>query len=159
MPVKPVRGATQAFKYRTPAQAERQALNRLPPAAPDDEGLTGIVAGQKATDIEERLARALDKHPATERYDFQDSYRAPRNVPGELRPDFIVYLSGATPQPLQPDGEYAHRSAEQRESDRVKDALLDEILKGTGALPTIRIPGLLLDTQDEADRWVRENLL
>lgn len=156
--IKPVPGARQAFKYQADPKPPRAPLNRLRPVG-EDEALTGLVQGQAASDIEERLARALDKHGATERYDFQESYAAPRNIPGEIRPDFIVYLGGATAQPLQPDGEYAHKSAEQKEEDRVKDARLDEILRGTGALPTIRIAGTDLETQAEADAWVEENLL
>ena len=151
-------GAVKAFKYKAPAAPPPMHLNRL--RVPKvDEGLTGVVDNQPATDIEERLARALDKYPTTQSYAFQDSYNAPRNVPGELRPDFVVYLDGGTAQPLQPDGEYAHKSAEAKERDRVKDAMLDEILRDSGALPTIRIPGDLLQNQPDADYFVRENLI
>lgn len=156
--MKAIKGATKAFHYKQPAAVERAALNRLRPVD-DDEGLTGLVQGQAASDIEERLARALKKQAATERFEFQESFAAPRNIPGELRPDFLVYLGGAVIQPLQPDGEFAHKSAAQKESDRVKDALLDELLRGRGALPTVRIPGYELETQADADAWVRENLL
>ena len=156
--MKAVKGATKVFKFKPPSAPAPVSLNRLRPVG-EQEQLTGLVQGQDASDIEERLARSLDKYPATREYEFQESYRAPRNVPGELRPDFVVFLSGATAQPLQPDGEYAHKTAEARQSDEEKDALLDEILRGTGALPTIRIPGHLLATQDQADAWVRENLL
>ena len=118
------------------------------------EVLTQAVQGQPASDIEERFARALYKNERVEDFEFQQSYFAGRNMPGEVRPDFIVYAG--TVYPVQIDGEYAHKSAEQKATDRAKDAQLDGYLTPMGAAVTQRISGDLLQTQEDADRLVQE---
>lgn len=153
----PAPGADKAFRYKGEAAPDKgTALNR-PRGQVDPELLTRVVQGQKASDLEERFARGLDRNPNVYGYEFQPSYVTGRNLPGELRPDFIVYEP--IMQPVQIDGEFSHKTAEQHASDAVKDALLDEVLKGSGALPSVRIPGYKLQTASDVDEVMRELLL
>ena len=148
--------ATKPYKYKLPRMAgglSRAPLNR-PKKETQAEVLTQAVQGQSASDIEERFARALYKNERVEGFEFQQSYFAGRNMPGEVRPDFIVYAG--TVYPVQIDGEYAHKSAEQKATDKAKDEQLDGYLTPMGAAVTQRIPGDLLQTQEDADRLVRE---
>lgn len=119
----------------------------------EDEGLTGYVQGFKASDIEERFARALSKNKRVDSYEFQLQYYAGKNIPGEIRLDFMVH-SGFD-YPVMIDGEYAHKSADAKAHDQMQRERLDMILLGTGALPTQAVDGTLLQTQEEADAVVR----
>jgi len=116
--------------------------------------LVGWVQGKRATDIEERFARALDKSLEIDSYEFQPSYVAGRNLPGEIRLDFMVYAGLS--YPFQLDGTYAHKTAQQKYEDAIKDAILDSILTPRGVQPVKRIPGDELETQEEADELVAE---
>ncbi len=123
------------------------ALNRIAPEKAQ-EVLTGQVHNQVATDIEERFARSLYKQKIE--FHFQVSFFAGRNMPGEVRLDFLIV--GLFLQPVQIDGEFAHKSASAKARDLLNDARVDNHLAGSGALPTIRIDGVYLQTQEESDR-------
>ncbi len=58
--------------------------------------------------------------------------------------------------PVFTDGEYAHKSQEQRANDKIKDAIFDEYGMRIGLQPSVRIPGTELETQEEADLKVKE---
>ena len=117
----------------------------------DAEMLVGEIQGMRASDLEERFARALDK--AGLEYEFRAPFIAGRNLPGEIEVDFLV--QDGAPQPIQIDGAFTHKSAEQREEDAVKDAILNAHLSGW-ALPVIRLPDTRLDNQAEANLLVEE---
>jgi len=139
-----------AYMYKKRKTKLPETVNRLQ-ATKDGEVLTGYVQGQKASDIEERFAKALGKaikNGSIMSYEFQPSYIANRNVQGEIRLDFLVHVPPA--QPIQIDGTFAHKAAEQKSKDKVKDAILNKHLEGTGTLPVIRIPGNELDTDEMA---------
>ena len=142
------------YKYKLPPKTKVDRRLKRSISVADDENLTGLVQNMDASDIEERFARALRKRDI--RFTFQPSYFQGRNVPGEIRLDFMV--DAGWPLPVMVDGEYAHKSAEAQAEDRIKDALLDDHLRGTGALPVIRITGDLLQTQEDADRVVNERI-
>jgi hypothetical protein len=132
--------------------------NRMPTAGPPfvqkmDEGLTGLIENWKASDIEERFYRALRKSPNVISNEFRTAEVAGRNLPGEVEVDFMVF--DGQYRPIQIDGEYAHMSAQQREGDRMKDAILNNYTQGWAA-PVVRIPGYQLQTQADADRIVKE---
>jgi hypothetical protein len=141
--------ALKPYKYKKmPGQFERRQVNRAE-AELELEQLTGQVNGQRASDLEERFARALEKIKGIRRYDFQPSMIVDRNLPGEVRPDFIIYSD--TPMAVMIDGEFVHKSAEARARDQFNDAILYEHLRDFGFLPPIRVPGYRLQTQDEAN--------
>ena len=141
--LKPIRVKTQE-RLRETGRVERPK---------EDEGLTGFVLGFKASDIEERFARALYKNKRVDSFEFQIQHYAGKNIPGEIRLDFMVH-SGFD-YPIMIDGEYAHKSADAKAHDQVQRERLDMILMGTGALPTQGIDGTKLQTQEEADALVR----
>lgn len=150
-------GAAKVFRYKAPVAVQRSEAKNRPRGEVSHELLTHTVKGQSASDLEERFARGLDRNPNVLSYEFQPSYVTGRNLPGELRPDFIVYEP--VMQPVQIDGEFSHKTAEQHATDAVKDALLDEVLKGTGAMPSVRIPGDKIQTDSAVDEVMRELLL
>ena len=141
--LKPVKAQTQE-RLRQTGRVQRQK---------EDEGLTGFVQGWPASDIEERFARALNKNKRVDSYQFQVQYYAGKNLPGEIRLDFMV--KAGFDYPIMIDGEYAHKSAEAKAHDMVQRQRLDMILLGTGAMPTQSVDGMLLQTQEEADAVVR----
>ena len=144
-----------AFKYKTIRNQQRK-----PPRfgdiyhPPTGEGLTGLINGWKASDIEERFARALDNNPRVTGYSFREAVISSRNLPGQLEVDFVVQ-TGPVIHPIQVDGEYAHKGISKHTSDAGKDALVNEYYKPYGAMPVIRIDGAKLFNQDAADFLVK----
>jgi len=138
-----------AYKWKKPRPLRKPKHVALKGIAPD-EGLTGFVHGQPATDIEERMYIGFLHNDVDDSdIEYQPSYIAGRNLPGEIRPDFAVRI-GLT-QLYFADGEYWHKSAEAQERDRANDAILFRKLQGSVEFP-IRVPGEDLETQEEADQ-------
>lgn len=104
----------------------------------DGEVLTGFVRGLPASNLEERFAIALDQSKDIVSYEFQPSYIGARNTSGEVKLDFMVYQGGQM-FPIQIDGDYVHKTAAQREEDKVKDEQLDQYLSPYLAMPTMRL--------------------
>jgi hypothetical protein len=146
------RKTIKPYKWKKPPRSSGLGkLNRAQITNVGEE-LTGIVQGMGASDIEERFAKALDRardESRIEGYGFREARLAGRNLPGEVELDFAVYSGGL--YPFQIDGGIAHKSAEQKEEDAVKDALLNESIRG---FPVERVPGHLLETQDMANEFV-----
>jgi len=116
-----------------------------------------IETEELASDIEERMYRAfLNNDVNDEDIEFQPSYVAGRNLPGEVRPDFTLTGYGLL-MIWYADGEYFHKTAAQRGKDEINDARLMKTLEGE-ALPPIRIPGEYLQEQDMADETIGEYL-
>jgi hypothetical protein len=131
---------------RTP----RYPMNRLPPPKEDDEQLTGMVNGVIATPLEERAVRACKN--ANKHVVFQVPVITAVSLPHKAREvDLIVDLI----QPVEIDGEYAHRTAEQKNSDEVRDMYINEVLQPQGMLPIKRIPGWRFGNQEIADQTIR----
>jgi len=121
----------------------------------EPENLVGMVHGERASDIEERLYRAfLANDVKDDDIVFQPSYIAYKNLPGEIRPDFAIAGFGLL-KIFFADGEYWHKPAEQKMRDKINDAILFEILEGQADYP-IRIPGEKLADQDTANATVSE---
>lgn len=122
----------------------------------EEEELSGIVQGGAASDIEERTYIAfLHNNIKDSDIEFQPSYIAGKNLPGEIRPDFALFLGMI--QLWFADGDYWHKTQEQKNKDEMNDQILFQKLEGRAEYP-IRIPGEDLQTQDDADRTVGEYL-
>ena len=131
----------------------------------DKEVLTGIVQEKKASDIEERSAKAIDKLLDWE-YTFlvrisplsgrvTETFR---NLPGEFEIDFLCQR-GAELFPILIDGEVSHFLAQwQKLQDEEREAVINDSLKKYGALPVVRVPFWEVSTQEKADRYFRELL-
>jgi hypothetical protein len=131
-----------------------------------EEFLSGIVEGMKASDIEERSARAIDKLP-----DWRYSFRlriSPltgrltgnvRNIAGEFEIDFLCNR-GDSLWPILIDGEISHfKSGWQKLEDEYRTDTINAALKKYGALPVKRVEYWHLATQRQADRYFRELLV
>src|SRR3990167_3678026 len=132
----------------------------------DDEVLTKLVQDKKASDLEERSARGIDKLP-----DWSYVFRiriSPltgqltqvfRNIPGEYEIDFLC-MRGSEMRPILIDGEVSHFLARwQRAVDIEREIVINRALKPYGAHPVQRIEYWKLSTQQQADRVFREVLL
>ena len=140
-------------KPKPPQQALRK--NRPEPLGKPDEGLTGVVQGQDASSYEERFARALDKNPRVQWYDFIKTYVAPPGVAGSKELDFLV--GAGLIYAFQIDGDWIHKGASARAQDDQSDTEINEILQGS-AEPVRRIKGHEIETQEAAERLLEELL-
>lgn len=141
----------KGFRYGT-YKDKRKADNRVirPRPVPEDEGLTGFVRGLKASDIEERFARALNKYRVP--FEFQVFIPSNYSFPGEAKEmDFIV-----RDQPVNVHGYIGHfHTSGQKWKDRVRDLMIDEVLVPKGYKPVKTVVQSDLDNQDIADMTVR----
>lgn len=140
------------FPYKA-AKAEVQSAKAGKIQQPAiNEELTGFVHGKEASDIEERFAKELDRRGAS--YYFREPLVAGKNLPGWVELDFMVYSGGLT-YPVQLDGEYAHKTAMQRQEDAIKDAIINDFLQGQ-SMPVKRISGDELQNEDDVKQAVKE---
>ena len=133
------------------------------PAQPG-EILTGFIGSLKASDLEERSARALNGKNVS--FGFRRQFipgpspivisgSSGRNQLGAIEADITFYRDG-TLTAVNIDGAFAHKTAEQIEGDRKKDAQLAHILRQLGGGQIIRIPFYFLSTQEQADQtWAQ----
>lgn len=143
------------FQFQTKAAKKPKdaPLNRVQTLS-EQEQFTGQIQGLKASDLEERFGRALDKRNLP--YDFRLPFFAPRGAFGEVELDFMIH-DGPLSIPVQVDGEFAHASTLQKNHDSQQDAILNDYLaKQGGTLPVKRIGARFLGSQAEADQVVRE---
>ena len=122
----------------------------------EEEALSGFVQGETASDIEERMFRAFLYNGINYGdIEYQPSYVAGKNLPGEIRPDFALFLGMI--QLWFADGDYWHKSQHDKDKDDWNDSILFQRLEGRAEYP-IRIPGEELQTQEAANRAVGEHL-
>ena len=148
--------------YKKPRKVAMSKVTNRVQIEGEDEGLTGFVQEQEASDIEERYARSLTKNDNVDRFSFKEHYFGPaRNTPGAREVDFMV-LSGGSWWPDQIDGEIGHKTAAQKARDRISDAVLNQYLSQYGVNPVRRIPDGVnylmdaLDTQESSDQIVKD---
>lgn len=147
---------TKPFRYSDYfGRRKKRDLNApRPEANKTDEGLTGLVRGEKASDLEERLARAFYKLKIP--FDFQVEIRTRTSMPNEDRKvDFVIRGN----QAVEPDGQISHfMNVGQKGRDYLRDLQLNEAFAQMGMLPIIHIPFHKLDTQERTDAYVRRHL-
>jgi len=119
-----------AYKTTRPARGE---VKYFPASPKPEELLTGYVHGQKASDLEERLAIALDFFGISYifQYDVVSAYTLPDE--GKLI-DFLVNDGGLW-IPLEPGGGFFHRSPSQQEEERARQNTINPILMLMGIHP------------------------
>lgn len=147
--------AGKPYQYRHIKQPNALlAVNRLPAptAQPDDPNpLTGYVNGIKATNIEERFARALRQRDL--HFRFQVRFPTATSLPGHERiVDFVIYYG--LRYPVEVDGEMSHSTSAQLGADAVREALLNEVFRWKGMPPLRRVKWWQLETQVMADAAV-----
>lgn len=130
-----------------------------------EENLTHKVQGKRASDIEERSAKAIYKLS-----DWKFSFRVRISpltrsittrilgIAGEYEIDFLCFR-GDIVQPILIDGEYSHfKSDAQKLEDERRESVINSVIGRQGAQPVIRVPYYQLNTQERADRYFRELL-
>lgn len=145
------------YKYRRKGKPRlAMGVNRLPEltAEPADPvPLSGYVNGVRATNIEERFARALKKHGL--RYRFQVRFATAVSLPDHERVvDFVVYHG--LRYPVEVDGEYAHSTNAREAADAIREELLNEVFRWRSMPPLRRVKWWQLETQAQADAAVGE---
>lgn len=150
-----MRGEAKVYQYRIPLAVKKTVrLNRLPPLAleVDPQPLSGRLQGKKATDIEERVGRALSRLRLPFR--FQVLLPVPGSLPGRgKRLDFLI--QNGWQQPLEVDGPRWHITSAQLGQDRLREALLNQVFRRIGWRPLKRLKWWQLQDQASADRAVR----
>ena len=145
----------QIYRYKTKrSQKIKLNLNRVdqPVRLTDPEPLVGMVQNIPATDIEERVARALYKLQIP--FAFQVTIPVMGSIPGRGKViDFLVYTR--IPLPLEVDGPRWHDTAGQKSEDALREILLNAEFRRFGWLPLSRLNWIYLETQEDADRAVR----
>jgi hypothetical protein len=97
------------------------------------EALTGYVHGQKASDLEERFAKALDQFGL--QYQFQFEVASAYGLPGEEKTiDFLVDQNGMW-IPIEIGATFTHGSVSKQEIDRKRESILNPILVNMGIQP------------------------
>lgn len=133
----------------------------------NQEVLSGFIGGMKASDLEERVARALERIEAPYEFririssDILGQRRLTKefaNVRGEVELDFLVDRNGRT-YPIFVDGAVSHYlTPAQAESDIIKTNVANEFGARLGWNEAIRIPFWKLNSQDVTDRTIRDIL-
>lgn len=142
-------------KYKKRSNPPRMPVNRLG-GTTEEEILSGYVDGKPASDLEERWARA--ERRAKRDFIFQYTVNTPYQLPGEGNSvDFMDTTD--TWQPIEIDGNFVHKSAQQRAHDEARDAMLNQVFAERSILPIVRIPGDDIPTPEDADRLLKEILL
>lgn len=131
----------------------------------DHENFIGQIQGEKASDLEERFARGLNKlelgyqfrvRVTSQALGAQKLTRVFANMEGEAEIDFLVEARGQT-IPVMIDGFVGHfMTPYQADHDRQKTIIVDSFGVNYGWRPTVRIPFTELVNQDYADRKVRD---
>jgi hypothetical protein len=142
------------FGLRRPEKKPVKAETGFPAGR---EQLTGQVQGKKAGPEVERLAIAMREYPKISFFKYSVLVVTPFQQPGEFNEvDFMVYV-GNWVYPIEVDGEFTHKSPEQKAYDRYRDQVLNPIIKKKwwGARDITRIPGSKLGTIEDARRVIR----
>ena len=139
-------------KYKKRSSPPIDPLNRMG-GTTEEEVLTGYVNGKAASDLEERWAGA--ERRAGREFIFLYIVDTPFQLPGEGNQIDFMDTTNVW-QPIEIDGNFAHKSAQQRAEDDARDAILNQALAEDGILPIARVPGDDIPTPEEADRVLRE---
>jgi len=133
----------------------------------NQEVLSGQVQGMHASDLEERVAKALDKMEISFEFRVRITSQALgnqrlthqfANVRGEAEIDMLCDVGGQS-VPIFVDGQISHHYAPwQADQDKLKTEMTDEFGKQFGWRESIRIPFWQLIDQEMTDRTVRDAL-
>lgn len=155
------------YRYRQQRIATPEYTRENVQRAGDQEVLTGQVQGMDASDLEERVARALDKLEIS--YGFRERITSDAigsrqltqrfaNVKGEVEIDMLCDVGGQM-VPVFVDGQISHYfTPYQADKDKEKTDITNEFGRQFGWREAIRLPFWDLQTQDMTDRTVRNAL-
>jgi hypothetical protein len=117
------------FEYKKiGARPDEGAFER--PTGPPEEMLTGFVHGKKASDLEERFAKALDFFGIE--YIFQFEVQSAYSLPNEGKQiDFIVF-DGGIGIPVEIGASFVHSGPSEQEMERLRQGIVNPILELMG---------------------------
>jgi hypothetical protein len=121
-----------------PFQYKKERIRRLDnskfvPEANTKEVLTGFVHGRRASDLEERFAKALDFYGLD--FIFQYEVATAYSLPNEGKKiDFIVF-DGGLGIPIEIGASFVHDSPSKLEEERERQGLINPVLMAQGILP------------------------
>jgi hypothetical protein len=144
---------TSHYKYKKKTN-KGVMIRTKPRVAVDKEQLMGSVRGMKASSLEERFAKALDKRNID--YYFRLSIGAPRGLPGWKELDFLVVNGGYYPIEIE-DTTFIHHGT--TAEDMLKDAQTVEYLKMYNPFPVKHVDQTRLGDDKMADLVVKELFL
>ena len=156
------------YKYRIrPVAPPENSYGETVSRTGDQEQLTGVIGDMKASDLEERVGRSLNKFDVTFEFrvritsEFLGQQRlthAFANVRGEVEIDMLCEVNGQT-TPIFVDGQISHFFVPyQADHDKLKTDVTDEFGKQFGWRESVRLPFWKLIDQDMTDRTVRDAL-
>ena len=119
------------FEYKTRRSARVEA-DFLRPAKPK-ESLTGFVHGEKASDLEERWALALDQLGLE--YIFLFEVSGAFTLPTEEKVIDFVVNDGGLQIPIEVGAKFFHASPSQQEKERDRENIINPILQLQGIHP------------------------
>lgn len=156
------------YKYRNPRIATPEYTNgQSVLRVGSQEVLSGQVQGMKASDLEERVSRSLDKLEVP--FEFRVRLTSPMlgavrlthnfaNIKGEIEVDMLCDQGGEV-TPIFVDGQISHFfTPYQANEDKEKADVVNEFGKMFGWNEAVRIPFWKLMDQDMTDRTVRDAL-
>jgi hypothetical protein len=152
------------YHYRNPRVAPPDYTTENVLRAGDQEVLSGNIHGMKASDLEERVARALDRleigyefrarltSDALGRRELTNQFA---NIRGEIEIDFVCERGQTTP--IFVDGQIAHfMTPHQADVDKEKENATNEFGRRLGWREAVRIPFWKLLDQAMTDRTIRD---
>jgi len=139
----------QHYEYKIRKKKLPLTGRQTPRAARDAEELSGTVHGFRASDLEERFAKALDLKDIEYYFRFA---LGERGMPGWRELDFLVVFFGYHPIEVE-DITFIHRG--KTSEDAWKDAQVMEALKEYQPFPVVHITNDDLYDQDAANATVR----
>lgn len=111
------------------------------------------IQGKPASDLEANAAVGLDANGLD--YTFQYFVETAYTLPGEEKEvDFMVWQDRG--YPVEIDGNWTHKSAEQQEYDRVRDNQINDALMPHGFAPVQRLTEEWVLTPEAAAMTFRE---
>lgn len=154
------------YKYRNPRIAvpdfDVQGISRVG----HKEVLTGMINGEKASDLEERQYKSFRKLGVDSEFRQRISsllngsrrlQSVMTNLPGEVEIDLLLDYSPVIPVFI--DGQISHfMSPWQRDKDREKAAVVTEFGKELGWRESVRVPFVDILTEEASDRVARRIL-
>lgn len=154
------------YLYRTrPVAPPENNYGQTVSRTGDQEQLTGQINGMKASDLEERVYKALNKLEIPSEFRVRITSEALgdqrlthqfANVRGETEIDFLCDHNGRT-TPIFVDGQIAHfMTPYQADHDKLKADVTDTFGKQFGWREAVRLPFWKLIDQEMTDRTVRD---
>ena len=140
------------FQYKVP-KFDRPGRARRIQREKEGEELTGFVNGEPASDLEEWSATVLREWQIDFDYEYE-VYTAFTIPHQERKVDFMCYLPPMLP--LEIDGEISHKTAGDKEADRVRDATINDALRIFGTIPLERVDASGWANVEDARAGLRE---